>query len=99
MDTAIHTKLLLLLQGNVEKGDQLSQFFDEVMQGKPENKSRIEKRYGEYLAMLYIYKVFSSLILFLHTLEKKLSRISVWKRPELVVLSDIIKNVVVKSEL
>nr|CAB3231039.1 DNA-dependent protein kinase catalytic subunit-like [Phallusia mammillata] len=56
LESAVHAKLLLLLQGRVEVGEQLSSFFDDVMQSDVDRKSHVERRYSEHLTMLYIYK-------------------------------------------
>nr|XP_018666849.1 DNA-dependent protein kinase catalytic subunit isoform X1 [Ciona intestinalis] len=56
LDTSVHSKLLLLLQGNIEAGNELCEFFDDSMQGDDARKNMVEKNYSEHLAMMYIYK-------------------------------------------
>ncbi|XP_078482635.1 DNA-dependent protein kinase catalytic subunit [Ciona intestinalis] len=56
LDTSVHAKLLLLLQGNIEAGNELCEFFDDSMQGDDARKNMVEKNYSEHLAMMYIYK-------------------------------------------
>lgn len=57
LDSALQSKLILLLQGDTDAGNSLASFMDDAMEGGEERRDMIEKKYAEHLAILYIYEV------------------------------------------
>lgn len=53
----MHAKLTLLLRGNENYGNQLTEFIDNAMQHGGERRKLIESEYADYLTMLNICKV------------------------------------------